>query len=499
MAEAPSILGRRIAISGLILVLLRLSLKVIGLISTVVLFRLLLPEDFGIVALAMLVVGFVEVFAEFGFDQNLLRTRDVGPNDYHLVWSMNLVRGVIVGAAILAGAPLAAHFLEEPRLVQVVAFLAVLPLLDGVQSVGVVDFAKNLQFQREFKLKVSQKLISFVVTLIAALVLRNYWALVVGLVAGRLAGLVLGYAMHPYRPRFMLEGWRRFMKFSIWILASNIIQFGGNQTDKVVVQREFGGAQTVGIVRIAEEVSGMVMELVWPVERALYAGYVTVSNDIARFRQTILNGMGLVSALGVPVALGLGLFAEPAVLLLLGENGRAAIPLVQVFVLHGALRSCLCGVMPAFLVLNRPEINTQLSFAYVAVRLGVLMLGLPFLGLMAVPWSMVAGTAVSFLLVCWRSTTVIGLPAWAIPAAMWRVFMAVGAMLAVGHLALGALRGVVSGPVQLLLLVPACGAVYLLSLVLLWMIAGRPAGGEQVAVDYVKGWLERRRKPGYGV
>jgi len=488
---AERTLGRRIALSGLILVLLRLSLKLIGLISIVILFRLLAPEDFGIVALAMLVVGFVEVFAEFGFDQSLLRTKDSTRDDYHLVWSLNVIRGVVVSSALLIGAPFAAEFLQEPRLTPVIMCLALAPLLDGMQSVGIVDFAKQLQFQREFKLKVSQKLISFFITLAAALLLRNYWALVVGVLAGKSAGLVLGYVMHPYRPRFNLNGWRKVMGFSMWILANNVVLFAGNQTDKVVVQRAFD-VQTVGIVRIAEEVSGMVMEVVWPIERALYAGYVTVANQTERFRQTLINGVGLVTALGVPLVLGLGLLAEPAVLLLLGEKGRPAIPLVQVYVLHGAIRSCVTGVFPAFLVINRPEINTQITLANVFTRLSFLMVGFPIVGLMAVPWSMVAGSVVTFSLLWWRSTTLLALPVWALPAAMWRCIVAVLAMLVAGHLVLGTLVPNLPHIAQLALLIPVCAAVYMASILFLWWVSGKPTGAEEVALEAIRSWLKRR-------
>lgn len=490
MAEGS--LGRRIALSGLILVLLRLSLKLIGLISIVILFRLLAPEDFGIVALAMLVVGFVEVFAEFGFDQSLLRTKDSTRDDYHLVWSLNVIRGVVVSTALLIGAPFAAEFLQEPRLTPVIMCLALAPLLDSMQSVGIVDFAKQLQFQREFKLKVSQKLISFVITLAAALLMRNYWALVVGLLAGKSAGLVLGYVMHPYRPRFLLAGWRKVVGFSMWILTNNIVLFAGNQTDKVVVQRAFD-AQMVGIVRIAEEVSGMVMELVWPIERALYAGYVTVANEVEKFHRTLCNGVGLVAALGVPLALGLGMFAEPAVLLLLGEKGRAAIPFVVVYVIHGALRSCVCGVLPAFMVINRPEVNTQITIVSVIVRLTVLLVGFPIVGLIAVPWSMVAGSMVNVLMLWWRSSTLLDLSWLALPSVLWRCYAATGLMLLAGNSALAGVAKDWPGPVQLLVLVPASAGVYLGSMLLLWWISKRPAGPEQVALTALRSWLATRR------
>lgn len=476
---------------GAVLVMLRMSIRAIGLVSIVILFRVLNPADFGIVALAMLVVGFVEVFAEFGFDQVLLRNPNAVRADYDVAWTLNLIRGVAVAALLLAIAPFAAAFLEEPRLTPVVLVLALVPLLDGLQNIGTVDFSKNLEFHKEFKLKVTQKLVSFVVTLVAAFVLRNYWALVLGVISGRLAGMALGYALHPYRPRLTLEGWRGMMRFSIWILANNVVLYVGNQTDKVVIQRNFS-AHTVGIVRVAEEISGMVMELVWPVEKALYAGYVKVAHDVERLRRTMLVSVGLVAMVGVPLSLGLGALAEPAINVVLGAKGHDAIAFVQVYVLHGAIRSCLCGVFPIFMVLGRPEVMAQVTLVTVVVRLTVLLLGFPLIGLAAVPWSMVASTATAFLLVWWRVSLQLRLGAFDLPAAVWRCVVASAAMAAAGWWMSNAMPADLGDFVRLMLLVPLCTAIYIGVLGMLWMLCGRPDGPERTALSAGCAWLHKR-------
>lgn len=487
-------LGARIAAGGLILVLMRLAQRLIGLVSVVILFRILAPADFGVVALAMVVVGFIEVFAEFGFEQALLRNAQAVRQDYDVTFTLNFIRGVAVSLLIAASAPLAAGLMAEPRLVVVLLVLSLVPLLDGLQNIGTIDFSKNLEFDKEFKLKVAQKLISFVVTLAGAFILRNYWALIIGVLSGRIAGVALSFAMHPYRPQWCLTGWRSVMRFSIWILANNIVLYAGNQTDKVVIQRAFS-AHMVGIVRIAEEISGMVMELVWPIEKALFAGYVKVAHDIKVFHQTLTQSLGLVAGIGVPVSLGLGALAEPAVLLVLGEKGREAVPFVQIYVLHGALRSCLCGIYPAFTVLGRSDVNAQSTFMAVALRLTVLFTLFPVIGLMAVPWSMVAGTAVSFAVMWWRMTTLLKFPVLALPTAIWRVVLAAAAMYGAGHLGLSALPTALHVGSKVAIMVPACAAVYLGGIALLWWMCGRPDGAERSALHFFQQrWQQRGRR-----
>jgi lipopolysaccharide exporter len=478
-------LGKRIARGGIVLIVLRVALKCIGLVSLALLFRILAPEDFGIVAAAMLVVGFIELFGDYGFEQSLLRDSESTLEDYHLVWTLNAIRGVCVSLLLLAAAPWAAVFFKEPRLEAVIAVLALVPLIDGVQNVGVVDFAKRLQFEREFQLKVSQKLLSFVVTLGFALLMRNYWALVIGLIAGRLLNLALGYAMHPYRPRPRLKGWQGVFRFSSWILATNVVLFAGNQADKVLVQRAFD-AQTLGIMRIAEEISGIVMESVWSIERALYAGYVAVAHEAERLRRTVIEGTGAAASLGMPLAALLGVLAEPAVHLILGPKAAPAVPYVQVFVLYGAVRSCGIGITPLFMVLNRPALATQVTFVSMAVRLVVLLTGFSLFGLMAVPWSLVASGSVMVALLWWWSVHLRVLRAIDVPTAVWRPFAATVLMALLMNALLGAVQAALN-PLLLLVLVGGLGVVtYVCSALLLWRLAGRPQGPERAAIDFLR-------------
>ncbi|HEY8876277.1 MAG TPA: lipopolysaccharide biosynthesis protein [Roseateles sp.] len=490
--ESGASLGRQIALSGLTLVLLRLSVRLIGLVSIVLLFRILAPEDFGLVATAMIVVGFVEIFAEFGFDQALLRHPNATEQEYHTTWTLNALRGLGVCAVLLISAPIAAHLLEDRRLLPILLTLAFVPLLDGVANTGVIEFARNLDFQKEFKLKVGQKLLSFAVTVTAALLLRNYWALVLGTLAGRVAGVVMSYAMHPLRPRPSLQGAGEVLRFSSWQLANSIVLYLGNQADKLATQKLFS-AGAVGILRVAEEVSSMVMEFVWPIERALVAGFTRLVDQQEELRRTVLNAVSCIAAVGVPLSAALAALADPAVRLILGEKGVPAIPFVQAFAIHGALRSTMSGIFPLFLTIGRPKINTYATFLAVAVRLASLVMLFPMLGVMAAPYCLALGTMCSWLFVWSHLNRNLGMGWLDVLRILGRPTVCSLLLLGAGLAVQAALPGL--GPIPLLAVaVPACLLTYVGSSLMLWRLAGSPAGPEAVFLH----WLRQRRalRPG---
>jgi len=488
-------LGRKMVKGGFILILLRLSIRLIGLVSTIILFRILVPEDFGLVALAMVVVGLAEVLAEFGFEQTLLRNKHAVRSDYDVAWSLTFLRGIVVATILLLIAEPAAQYLNEPHLQQIVYWLALIPLLDGVANIGIIDFTKYFQFGKDYALKVSQKLISFCLTLYFAYTLRNYWALVIGILSGKAVGLVLGYLMHPYRPRFSLKGARAVFSFSVWIFVNHLTLYGGNQADKVMIQKYYD-AHMVGIFRVAEEICSIVMELVWPVERALYAGYAQLADDFEALRKTVLDSTGLVAMIGVPMSIGILLVAEPAVAILLGDKGKPAVPFVQILVLHGAIRSCSAGAMPAFMVLGKPQINTQFTLMAVTTRLSVLFVCFPMMGVMVAPWSLVAGSFISFMAVWIQLKRHLSLRWLDYPAAMWRTVVATCIMISAVepiHL-IPLVRELLSNDwLHLLIKITVGILVYALSVMILWVFSGRPNGPESHFLKLTRSIISRWR------
>src|SRR5690348_14630784 len=132
-----SSLGARIAKSAAWMVAARLALRSIGLVSTVFLARLLRPEDFGLVALAMALVGTLEMLGNFSFDLALIREGRATREHYDTVWTLTIIRSAAVAVVLAALARPAASFFSDPRVEAIVYCLAVATFLEGLQNVGI--------------------------------------------------------------------------------------------------------------------------------------------------------------------------------------------------------------------------------------------------------------------------------------------------------------------------------------------------------------------------
>ncbi len=187
----PANLERHVATGSAWTVSVRWASRLTGLVSTIVLARLLTPADYGVVAIAMVIVATIEVFNQTGQQLAIIRLPHPTREHYDAAWTIFIILSTILGTAIWLAAPLAQIYFHEPRAAAVVKVLAFRTFLGGFENIGVVDFQRNLQFHKVFQYRTYPSLISFVVGLIAAFVLRNYWALVIGIMTQQLCGIAL--------------------------------------------------------------------------------------------------------------------------------------------------------------------------------------------------------------------------------------------------------------------------------------------------------------------
>ncbi len=192
-------LGSRLMSGSVWMIAMRWSMRLLGLVSTAILARLLTPEDFGLVAMAAIAVGLVEVFSQIGVELALIRHPNPQRRHYDTAWTFNLLTGLILGGLMVLVAPLAAAFFEEPRVEPVLWVLAAAPLVRGAVNIGIVDFRRDLRFAKDFQYNFITRIAGFVTTVTLALVFRNYWALVIGTMAHGVYGLIVSFFIHPYR------------------------------------------------------------------------------------------------------------------------------------------------------------------------------------------------------------------------------------------------------------------------------------------------------------
>jgi lipopolysaccharide exporter len=344
----------------------RLMDRSIGIISTLILARLLVPGDFGLVAMATAIGGILDLFGAFSFDLALIQKANADHRHYNTVWTFNFIFGATCGLVLMALAIPAATFYSEPRLTNVMYVLSLSYFINIFSNIGVINFRKNLEFGNEFLIIFIRRLTTFAITITSAYILRSYWALLIGMTAGRIVGVGLSYTMNSYRPAFTLSAARELFSFSKWLLINNALGFLQHNGCTFVIGRLFGVTE-LGIYSVSYEISSLPStELVAPINRATFPGFSKMKNT-GEIASSYLKLFGMITLIIVPVGIGIAVVAEPLVLTALGTKWISAIPLIQILAIHGAISATQGNNGPVWLSLGKPREMTVWVFIFLLI------------------------------------------------------------------------------------------------------------------------------------
>lgn len=465
----------------------RLTTRALGLLSTLILVRLLAPQDFGLVALAAGFWQAIDAMSSLGVEEALVREPAPDHALYDTGFTVNALRGAASAAIILAGAWPFAWFFGEPRLTPVLLALAFSAFLNGLENIAIVDFRRQMDFRREFVLAVFPRFASIVATIGVAALLHSHWALVAGILLSVTLRILGGYIVHPYRPRLSLSRWSTISGFSFWSWAVSVAILLRDRIDVFVVGRMLG-LEPVGLYSVASEIAALpTSELVAPLGRACFSAFAAARHGEDDISATYLRLLGSAALLGVPAGVGISLMADPIVHLAFGDRWMAATPLIQL--LGCTLTVTLLGTMSAAFLnahaILRQQVRVQLTT--VVLRLAALVAGASFYGLvgaaagaslaMAVENVWYTGLALSRLGRGWAS----------LMGRIWRpVLAAAGMAVLLSATGLGwapVMGGVGSVMGDFAAGVAGGAAIYTAVVAALWLMAGRPDGAERDAVS----------------
>lgn len=476
------------------MLLFRFADRSLGLVSTLILARVLVPADFGLVAMAMSPIALVELATSFGFEIALIQRATVERVHYDTAWTLTALLGLACAVTIALLAYPMALFFDEPRLTVVMLALALGSAMGGFGNVGVVDFRRRMEFRSEFLLMAGRRLLGFLATIVVALTLRSYWALVVGILTGRVAGLVLSYTMHSYRPRFCLGARNELVSFSRWILANNALIVAIIRVPHFVIGKLFG-PQALGLFTLAYDVATMpVTELVSPINRAVFAGYSRLAASRSALRDTYLDVSNTIFAVALPATVGLALVADSLVRLVLGPKWLAAVPLMKILAASAALIAVQAHNGLVHVALGSTATNAVMSLVRLIVLAALCLIFARPYGVTGIAYAELLASGVCLL---WSYPLVfraLNISVLDYVRCNWRPLPASAAMAAA---VLAVQRPVESlGIVPLGLELAKCvlsgGLVYAIAMIVSWLITGRPRGVERWVLDRLSARLVQK-------
>ncbi len=357
-------LTHRVVISGFWVFTFRILQKAFGLIRLIVLARILAPDDFGLLGIALLTMSTLETFSQTGFQQALIQKKENIDPYLNSAWTFLTLRGFILFGILYFIAPYAATFFNAIEAKSIIRIIGISVLIQAFTNIGIIYFKKELEFNKQFIYELVGTLTDFIVSVSVALILRNVWALVFGLLAGDFAMCCLSHFLHPHRPHinFDLGKLKELWGFGRWISGSNIFAFLITQGDDIFVGKLLG-ATSLGFYQMAYKISNLpATEITHATSQITFPAYSKLQDNLQRLREAYLKVFQIITFLSFPAAGLIFLLASDFTRIFLGEKWMPMVPAMQVLALWGVIRSVGATTGPVFNSIGKPGVAAKLQF-----------------------------------------------------------------------------------------------------------------------------------------
>lgn len=346
--------------------------------STLVLARVLVPDDFGVVAAAMSVIALFEIGLDLGVGSALIHDQEKGiTNRVQTAFTLNVLIAAVLTAVFVACSPAVAAFFRVPEETDVFRAIALYLLIRGIGQVHDAVLRRDLDFRRRTLTELTRAATRLAVSIPLALLGQGVWSLVWGLLAAEVAGTVVNWLLVPFRPTFTIDrtAVRTLLSFGLAVVAVQAVSVVSAQADYLTVGRVLG-AEDLGQYTIAYRLPELLIENVYWIFSSIALPWYSRARtkDAGTFRDTMLRALTLLTLFGFPMGTAVALIARDAIPVLFSDQWLPAVwPMVFLAIAAGinAIGFASGDIFPA---LGRPGLLLRLDLVVAAVEITAFVL-----------------------------------------------------------------------------------------------------------------------------
>ncbi|HKP19605.1 MAG TPA: lipopolysaccharide biosynthesis protein [Gaiellaceae bacterium] len=374
------------------------SRSMVLMLSTLVLVRLLQPHEFGITAVAMMLIGVAQQLQAAGMTAAIIYKRE---NIREAAASAILFTGT--GGFLLAGvaaviAPYFTHIIGAPEATDVVRVMAILLALRGLAAVPGAILERSLDYGSRAKADIGSILVQFAVAIGTAAVGFGVWSLVAGSLAGTLTQTITYWVLIPWRPNPRegnLKTLRELIRYGRFITINNLALLFSNTAQTAAVTRILG-TTALGYYNVTFRLANLPTTLVGvAVGRSMFPAYSMVQNNLAEFRRIFLQMLQRTALLVVPLAVLLAIGAEPIVRALLGEKWLPVIWPLRIVAAFSVIRAFGASAGAVFQAAGKPHLAAWYALPQAITIVPLLIVLTKWLGVSGAALGMLLSFAVS--------------------------------------------------------------------------------------------------------
>ena len=294
--------------------------RILGFFSIIILARILSPEDFGIMAIVVLALQLTETLTNIGSEQYFIQKENATNADLNCAWTSNLIIKALTSLIFAITTPYIATLFNHQHLIPAFLSIACLPIISALSNGKIYQYKKELNYKKFASIAALSKLLGSMVSIVLALILQSYWALIFGAIINAVIYSGLSYLFIKQRTSFELTSWQQQFQFSKWIVLKSLVGHIRAKFDSWFALNIQGLSGLGGYNLSKDLVLLPSRELLSPIAEIFFTSIAQTKNESSEQQLQIRKSIAIIYIIGFPIAFGWGLIAEPFVQVILSDK-----------------------------------------------------------------------------------------------------------------------------------------------------------------------------------
>jgi O-antigen/teichoic acid export membrane protein len=337
--------------------------KIVSFTTTLLLAKLLTPDDIGLIAIASLVIASIGLFREMGLSRALIYERkDV---EKAADTAFFIIPAVSLGLYLLAfvSAPFIASFFKDHHITLIVRLLAISLIISSFGEVPSALFEKEIDFKKRAFPEALYLITYGIVSVWFAFLGFSYWSMVIGQLAAAVANLISTWWISDWRPQlsFSKSAAKRLLGYGKYIAGMGVVHFAIRNIDDAFVGRMLDKA-TLGAYYLAYRIANLpATNITNIIGRVMFPVYTRIADYTYDLRNAFLKTLKFTALITVPLTFGIIALSRDFLILLYQDKWIAAVVPIQILSLFGLIRSLGSGMGGVFMAVGKPDIMLKIS------------------------------------------------------------------------------------------------------------------------------------------
>ena len=348
--------------------------------SVIIMSRLLLPSDFGLVAMTAPVVGFIALFQDLGINQATVQRPALGHDEVNAFFWINVAAGLVLAILLIAISPLVGWYYGEPRVVALNAAIGFQVFISGIGNQHSSILQRRMEFGALALIGVAGTVSGLVAAIIWALIFKNYWAIYFGSLVGTILPVICVWIASRWKPSVpkLVPGLGHMLKFGAGITGFNISNFIARNMDNVLIGRRWGDHELGLYDRAYKLLLFPLQRIIDPMWGVMIPVLSRLTEEPDRYRSIFLRGLSQLTLAAWPGIIWSIVLADTIIPNVLGKNWGNAIPMFVPLAIAGLLQVANGQTNWLFVSQGRSGDLARWGFVYAATCVAAFVIGLPY-------------------------------------------------------------------------------------------------------------------------